>query len=284
MNYIKQLNAFKEYLEFHDIPSAAILLWHTLMMINNMAGWKHRFNASNALVRQYGGLSKQRLSEARAVLVKYGLIHYEPGAKGRSPVYEMVVLDQSWNQGNVKEVDISGRQKEGGERTGASEDSYQYPDKLHYESVDTLTKSSTEQLPDPSFDQLPDESRTILKQKQKRRRGEASPDPFTFYNQNFSALRPASRKVIASWCDASDARLVLEAMQVAVMHGGRTLKYIERILNEWSRAGLSDLDQVRSFVKEKESMQERKWSVPFWKKVQSENKSVLHKLKEEMLS
>ncbi|RDW16715.1 DnaB helicase C-terminal domain-containing protein [Oceanobacillus chungangensis] len=88
MNYIKQLNAFKDYLAFNELPSKAILLWHTLMLINNMVGWKRRFNAPNALVQQYGGLSKQRISEAREILVSFGLIHYKRGANGRAHVQQ----------------------------------------------------------------------------------------------------------------------------------------------------------------------------------------------------
>ncbi|GAB3053403.1 DnaD domain-containing protein [Virgibacillus ainsalahensis] len=258
MNYIKQLNAFKDYLSFNEIPPTAILLWHTLMMINNMAGWKRRFNASNALVMQYGGLSKQRLSEARAVLVTCGLIYYERGAKGRAPVYEMVLLGGSRNEEGMSSLQAS----------------TPHPD------------LSADPLSDLSGDQLPDESRTIHKQKhkQKRRGGEASPNPFSFYDQNFSTLKPAGREVIARWCTESGECLVLEAMQIAVMHGGRTLKYIEKILNEWSRAGLSSLEQVRDFEKQKGSKQERKRSVPFWKKAHAENKNVLRKLREEMLA
>jgi len=257
MNYIKQLNAFKDYLAFHEIPSTAILLWHTLMMINNMAGWKRRFNASNALIMQYGGLSKQRVSEARAILVKHGLIQYECGAKGRAPVYEIVLLDRSWNQGQVSESKVPAR------------------------NSDPFPDLSADLCADP----LPDESRTILKQKQnqKKREEEASPNPYTFYEQNFSPLRPAACEIIASWCESCGNDIVLEAMQITVIHGGASLKYIEKILHEWSRAGLSSLNQVRDYEKQKASQRERKRSVPFWKKVEAENKTVLDKMREEML-
>ncbi len=49
MNYIKQLNMLKQYLEHHELPSVAILLWHTLMLINNRTGWKKSFNAPQVM-------------------------------------------------------------------------------------------------------------------------------------------------------------------------------------------------------------------------------------------
>lgn len=45
MNYIKELNAFREWLLVHEFPGSAVSLWHTLMSINNAARWKSRFNA-----------------------------------------------------------------------------------------------------------------------------------------------------------------------------------------------------------------------------------------------
>jgi len=281
MNYMKQLNAFKDYLVFHDMPSGGILLWHTLMMINNMAGWKRRFNASGALIQQYGGLSKQRLSEARAALVNGGLIHYEPGARGRAPVYEMVILYDLRQQ----EAHKAPEHKEN--HITDSKECVQVPDL----SRNRYTEEMADQLHDPSHDrhtdQLPDQSRTILKQKekqkQKRRRGKQA-DPFMFYNQNFQALKPAASDIIANWSAKHGESLVLEAMQITVMHGGKTLKYIERILNEWSTAGLSSLNQVRDFEKQKRTKRKQHGWKPTWKKMQAANKSALDKLREEMLA
>jgi len=299
MNYIKQLNAFKDYLTFHDMPPTATLLWHTLMMINNMAGWKRQFSASSALVQQYGGLSKQRVSEAREVLVKHGLIHYESGSRGQAPVYEMVLLDNSWNQGNFKEEDTLGQQNV--ETTG-SQVSPHHPDTLtdslpdakpdlFAEPSSDLT-SFSDVAPDVTPDLSADENRNILKhkhkqkyklKKEKREEEDARVNPFTFYKQNFSAIKPAAHEIIASWCEANGNDIVQEAMRITVMHGGTTLKYIEKILDEWSRAGLRSLDQIRDYQQQKESERERRGTVPFRQKVQSENKTELDRLREEML-
>ena len=92
MNYIKELNAFKDWLLVNELPAGAIVLWYTLMSVNNSVGWKERFNAPNAVVGQLTGLSKQGILDARKRLVEEGLITCENGRKGKAPVYELVSL------------------------------------------------------------------------------------------------------------------------------------------------------------------------------------------------
>lgn len=86
MNYIKELNAFKDWVQVNELSASATLLWHTLMIINNTTGWKNQFNAPNALVGNLSGLSVQRINEARKQLMEQQLITCENGKKGKAPV------------------------------------------------------------------------------------------------------------------------------------------------------------------------------------------------------
>ncbi|WP_404451965.1 DnaD domain protein [Virgibacillus necropolis] len=90
MNYIKELNAFKDWVQVNELSANATLLWHTLMMINNTTGWKKQFNAPNALVGNLSGLSVQKINEARKQLMEHQLITCENGKKGKAPVYGII--------------------------------------------------------------------------------------------------------------------------------------------------------------------------------------------------
>ncbi|MEN1968326.1 DnaD domain protein [Lentibacillus sp. N15] len=92
MNYIKELNAFRDFLFETKLPAGAISLWYALMSINNKAKWKRRFNVSNAIAGQLAGLSKQGVLDARNKLIEHALIHCEKGCKGKAPSYEMISL------------------------------------------------------------------------------------------------------------------------------------------------------------------------------------------------
>lgn len=89
MNYIKELNAFREFVLYNELPPSAIALWYTLMGVNNAARWKKKFNAPNAVLGQLTGLSNQGMLDARNTLIKHGLISCDKGERGRAPVYEM---------------------------------------------------------------------------------------------------------------------------------------------------------------------------------------------------
>lgn len=95
MNYIKELNAFREWLLVNELTASAVVLWYTLMGINNVDRWKRAFNAPNGVVQQLSGLSKSGVHVARNLLVEHGLIKYQPGKVGKAPIYEMFSLVQN---------------------------------------------------------------------------------------------------------------------------------------------------------------------------------------------
>src|SRR5699024_149121 len=95
MNYIKELNAFREFLLLNELPAGAISLWYTLMGINNVTRWQEQFNAPNAVVRQLAGLSRQGVLDARHKLIEHGLITCVQGKKGTAPQYEIHSLVQA---------------------------------------------------------------------------------------------------------------------------------------------------------------------------------------------
>lgn len=89
MNYMREMNAFREWLLVNELPTSAVVLWYTLMSINNLARWKALFNAPNRVVQQLTGLSLQGISNARDILIEHDLIHCQKGKRGQAPIYQM---------------------------------------------------------------------------------------------------------------------------------------------------------------------------------------------------
>jgi DnaD/phage-associated family protein len=249
MNYIKELNAFRNWLLLHDLSSGAILLWHTLMSINNMAGWKTKFNANNTIVFQLTGLSKTSLATARKQLQDHGLIIYHKGNKGRSPVYQMVSLDEKMNQRINQCHDQF--QGQSAEQFKDQSNPYQVPFEGQNE-YQFWASSGTD-------------SGHILKHKQKQisssRGARASENPFDVYRKNFGILRPAKIDAISAWCRDLGDEIVIAGMKLAVKKGGQTLGYVEEILKEWADAKLVSMDQVSAH--EKQKAENKKKCTPF---------------------
>jgi len=233
MNYIKELNAFRNWLLLHKLSSGSILLWHTLMSINNMAGWEVEFNASNTVIYQLTGLTKNKLITARRQLQEHDLIIYHKGNKGKAPVYQMVSVHEKMNQ-------MMGRSQD------QSEEQYLAPNANLFEAKNKYQfwiQSGTEKQNKPKHKP---------KQKQISSSGShVTENQFEDYRKNIGILRPAARDVIITWCRELGDEIMIAGMKLAVKKGGVTLSYIEEILKEWASAGLKTLDEVSAYEKQK---------------------------------
>ena len=92
MNYIRELNAFRDWLMLNPLTTSGVALWYTLMSINNMAGWSEWFTVPNSTLQQLAKLSKQGLADARNELKLKGLIDYRPGNRKQAGQYRMISL------------------------------------------------------------------------------------------------------------------------------------------------------------------------------------------------
>ena len=89
MNYIRELNAFRDWLMLNPLTTSGVALWYTLMSINNMAGWSEWFAVPNSTLQQLAKLSKQGLADARNELKQKRLIDYKPGNRKQAGSYKM---------------------------------------------------------------------------------------------------------------------------------------------------------------------------------------------------
>lgn len=261
MNYIKELNGFREWLLLNELPANAVSLWYTLMSINNTARWKKRFNAPNGVVRQLSGLTKQGLLDARNKLKEQALIDFEKGKRGQASVYEMISLART---------DESTLYQTQGESAYQSNDQSQ--DKLTYQSLD---QSQGESI---------DEFQPVLKQKhkekQERRKEDKRADSLLIiYEQNIGKPGPIVNDELKQWSDLVGEPIVLEAVKQTTKYGGRTFSYLEKVLQEWREANLATLEAVQAYENRKKARKNN--TVPFRKPAKDSKQSLFDELREE---
>ena len=92
MNYIKQLNAFYEFIKVNSVSSNAQCLYNYLLSINNELSWIESFTKSNIVICDSTQMSRQALDRARNELKTKGLIEYEKGTSNRAGTYKIKVL------------------------------------------------------------------------------------------------------------------------------------------------------------------------------------------------
>lgn len=90
MNYIREINAFYDWLETNTISDSAISLWHALMHINNKSGWKTEFAVAISTLETKTGLKKDAVIRARNRLQQVGRITFKSRNGQQSAIYTIV--------------------------------------------------------------------------------------------------------------------------------------------------------------------------------------------------
>lgn len=93
MNYIREINAFYDWLETNSIPDSAIVLWHALMHINNKTGWVTEFTVAISTLSTKTGLKKDAIIRARLRLQQCGRIDFKSRTGQQSAIYQMISFE-----------------------------------------------------------------------------------------------------------------------------------------------------------------------------------------------
>ncbi|QVY60960.1 DnaD domain-containing protein [Cytobacillus gottheilii] len=90
MNYIKELNAFYDWLELNELSPSAINLWYALMHINNKAAWAETFTVAESVLCVKTGLTDRTLRKVRNELKQKNRIDFISRKGGRAPIYKLI--------------------------------------------------------------------------------------------------------------------------------------------------------------------------------------------------
>ncbi|WP_334351916.1 DNA replication protein DnaD [Companilactobacillus sp. HBUAS56257] len=93
MNYLKQLQAFRDYQMFEtELSSGQIALYYALLQINNKCSWIEWFTAANQTLETLSGLSRSGINKNRNVLKQLGLVDFESNGNRKATSYKICVL------------------------------------------------------------------------------------------------------------------------------------------------------------------------------------------------
>lgn len=244
MNYIKELRAFRDWQLVNPLPTSAIAMWHSLMMLNNMTGWKEWFNGPYATLESLTGLSKQGIIDARKTLKEYGLIDFKNGTKGKAPTYKInSFVDGLVNQLDDELVKESTKQqvKSLGESLGECEQKQEYAQSLGVSSDDSLNIPKHKLNINNKHDDDHDKRQSA----------------FDFYQNNFGMINSFLADSISNWIDDIGEDLVIEAMKRTLLQNSKSFKYTEKILMNWTSRNVKSMDDVKALDVEFENRQQK---------------------------
>lgn len=93
MNYLREINAFYDWLETNTLTDSAIALWHALMHVANKAGWPEEFAVAISTLEAKTGLKKDAVIYARNRLQQAGRIKFRSRTGRQSAIYKFVPIE-----------------------------------------------------------------------------------------------------------------------------------------------------------------------------------------------
>lgn len=212
MNYIKEINAFYDWLELNSVKPSAVILWHTLMHLNNKAGWIQEFTVARSVIEAKTGLKKDAYYNARNQLKQLGRLEFKERGN-KATVFMLIPFVPSEKQTTTQTI------------------------------IQTTTPTVSPTVT-PTFNKLKETKQNKTKKEDEEG---ALQNPFRFFEENgFGLISPHISENISLWIDDLSEILVIEAMKIAIEQGVRTWKYVESILRDWSKKRLKTVEQVKA--------------------------------------
>ncbi|XID91057.1 DnaD domain protein [Paenibacillaceae bacterium WGS1546] len=223
MNYIREINAFMDFLETNPMEASTQTLWFHLMAIANKSGWPEWFLVKNSLLEARIGLSDKSLAKHRNYLIQFGRIKYENRGKQKPGKYWIVPLEAEQITGNIP--------------------------------VNHPVKGSVNH---PVNDPIKSSGFKEIKEIKENETKEATPTALPFESL-FSAYKRVYQRELTPYQvqelgayidnDGIEEAVVVHAIERAALKGGG-IGLVVRILNDYAAEGAKTLDQAKESDKQ----------------------------------
>ncbi|MDC3418698.1 DnaD domain-containing protein [Aquibacillus salsiterrae] len=230
MNYLKQINAFYNHLEFNPLSNNSILLWHSLMQINNKTGWMKEFTVAAKELTAKIQLNDSAFKRARDELEQKGYIRCQSRGGNLAPIYEMISL--------ISE-DLSNNNRTRDDNPIEQHNQQPNPDHVLNNNTDGVMNDKLAHKPNPLYKQE-------IKTKQNKNKITTTNQAELFYEENINKITPYIKGQLTDWTFTLGETLVIEAMKQAMERNHTSWKYVESILTAWDTKGVISLEQVES--------------------------------------
>lgn len=247
MNYLKEINAFYDWLETNSLSTSSIVLWHALMHINNKAGWAEEFAVAISALCVKTGLAPRTISQARNELKQKGRIDWRKRRGNQSALYKIIPFLSASNASN-------------------------YADKYTDNNLSALYADSYADNHADNYTDSYADNHAILNKLNKTKlnnvvgvvNAHAREDDFSkivnFYNNNFGMITVHISDCIQDWLKDMEGELIIRAMEIAIKNNKRKWAYVEGILRQWQSLNINTLELLEAYKIERD--QEKQYQGP----------------------
>ena len=221
MNYITEINVFYQRQETNPLSSHAANLWHTLMHINNRAGWIKKFTVSVSVLCSKSNLTNSTFKLARIELRDKGYIRYESRSGNQAAIYQILSAEESnMDQNNAQNADANQTD--------------------HKDQTNMQTKNTHD---------LDHKAVPLVKQKEiKQRTSTTAVGAIDFFQKNIGKIGPYMKSDLIKWVNDVGEPLVIAAMKRTLERGKENWGYIKAILQNWLEKGIKTVEDSETEI------------------------------------
>ncbi|EPI39934.1 DnaD domain-containing protein [Enterococcus faecalis] len=225
MDYITQLNAFDNWLEYNSLDNTAQIMWYKLMSIANKSGWKRELSIANTKLMAKVGLSEKALINCRNRLVQSGLIQYKNRGTKKAGIYIITVLYDSNDDGGNDSKKNSNGYSNSAVTTTATAPGY----------INNIIQDKTKHGSS--------EKRVLEK--------DAGGAVSYWLNQVNPEEAPKIMQDINYWVAdfGGSEEIVKMAIDEMLSNGARNYNYLNKVLKSWESSKLDTPEKVRNHLK-----------------------------------
>lgn len=251
MDYIRQINAFENWLEYNDLGAGPQLLWYKLMRVANLSGWQRELSIANTRLQSMTKSSEKTLINNRNQLIQSGLLQYKKRSRTKAGIYILTDITGNFTvkptvdnhtTGNIP-VDSTVKREVDWEVKPTVDPTV---NSSAYINNTKLNKTIEPSLPTPPTDKNNINSgREIFKVDEEQKAKEL----YQLFEKEFGRiLSPIENETIGAWIavDHYELDIIQLALREAVLNQAYSLKYIDRILLSWERKNIKTKEQVLS--------------------------------------
>ncbi|NJE65031.1 DnaD domain protein [Enterococcus durans] len=253
MDYIGQLNAFDNWLEYNELGAGPQLLWYKLMAIANKSGWQSELSIANTRLQAMTKTSEKTLINNRNQLIQNGLLQYKKRGRTKAGIY--LITDLTGNFTAKKKVIDTVENPTAGNIT-----------------VNSKVNTKVNREVNPSVDSTVNPSAYINNTKQDNTNKEDEDDlgVYEFIQVSWGKpptglLQGALGPMIKKW--GSD--IILFAFRLAFENSVEMpglKKYVEAILESWSKQNIKTLDDALKAQEDYKNSKKKQSYAPKYKK------------------
>lgn len=248
MNYIKEINAFMDWLETNPLDATTQSLWFHLMAIANKSGWPEWFAVANLTLMAKLGISENTLVKHRNILIQKGRIEYKSQGKQKPGKYRIIPFTSKFEANHEVTEDVTSKIEANREVTKGFTSNFEANHEVNREVKcevnHEVNREAIYKLNKTKLDiNNNDDDVYIISSSQPKTVN--SNDPLVFYQQNVGPLTPFVVDLVNQYRKELPDDLIVEAFKLAIKNNARNLRYAEKILLSWIDKGICSLDDYK---------------------------------------